>query len=35
MVELRMCVLVCTSKEEFPNKIVFINTVSVTSSYGD
>ena len=32
MVALRIYVLVSTSTEQFPNKIVFIKTVSVTSS---
>ena len=33
MVALRVCVLVCASTEQFPNKSIFIKTVSVTSSY--
>ena len=32
VVALRICVLVCESKERFPNKSAFIKTVSVTSS---
>ena len=32
MVALRMLVLMCASTEQFPNKSVFIKTVSVTSS---
>ena len=32
MAALRICVLVCVSTEQFPNKSVFIKTVSVTSS---
>ena len=32
MAALRICVLVCASREQFPNKRVFIKTVSVTSS---
>ena len=32
MVTLKIYVLVCASKEQFPNKSVFIKTVLVTSS---
>ena len=32
MVGLRICVLVCASTEQFPDKSVYIKTVSVTSS---
>ena len=32
MLALRICVLVCASVEQFPNKGVFIKTASVTSS---
>ena len=32
MVALRICVLVCVSTEQFPNKGAFIKTVSVTPS---
>ena len=32
MIALRICVLVCASTRQFPNKSVFIKTISVTSS---
>ena len=32
MVALRICVLVCALREKFPNKSVFIKTVSITST---